>query len=203
MKEKKTSVPSPVLLIGLGNPKKYIGSRHHIGQKVVIDFVEKNKGVFTPFVAPWYQRLWSRNSSVSVAEVHVSGATIVCAISDGFMNEAGLIYGSLIRMYGLDRTFVVHDDIFFPPGIVRYQWGHGHGGHNGVRNIIDTCNSELFGRIRIGVGRGESIAEYVLQKMPDQETSLATQAFMKNINGTLSCSFQNESKNYHRCFPAQ
>ena len=72
-----------------------------------------------------------------------------------FMNLSGFAVQRAAAFYGveLDHTLVVHDEIDLDVGVVRVKTGGGHGGHNGLRSIIEQCGGNGFARIRVGVGK--------------------------------------------------
>lgn len=71
------------------------------------------------------------------------------------MNLSGKSVLAAAQFFRVDaeRTVVVHDEIDLDPGVVRVKTGGGHGGHNGLRDIIDKTGSREFVRVRIGIGR--------------------------------------------------
>jgi len=87
-----------------------------------------------------------------------------------FMNRSGRAVAAMIGYYrlGVDDILVVHDEIDLPPGVVRFKRGGGHGGHNGLRDIIAALGGNKdFLRLRLGVGRPvnrDQVIDYVLHK---------------------------------------
>jgi len=74
---------------------------------------------------------------------------------------------------------VVHDEIDLDPGTARLKFGGGHGGHNGLRDIISALGSRQFGRLRLGVGHPgnrDQVVDYVLHQPAKQERALIEQA---------------------------
>ena len=73
----------------------------------------------------------------------------------------------------MEQILVAHDELDFDPGIVRIKQGGGHGGHNGLRDIISACgNNKEFHRLRIGIGHpgnAKQVSGYVLKKAPEKE----------------------------------
>ncbi len=82
------------------------------------------------------------------------------------MNLSGGPVSAVCRYFHIDprKMLIAHDDLDFEPGVVRLKVGGGHGGHNGVRSIIDHLGSREFCRLRIGIGRPVrgSVTDYVL-----------------------------------------
>ena len=84
-----------------------------------------------------------------------------------FMNHSGQSMRRAIDYFKLspERTLVIHDDLDLPPGTARLKRGGGHGGHNGLRDIITHCGRDFL-RLRIGIGhpgRKEQVVGYVLR----------------------------------------
>ncbi|MEM6929250.1 MAG: aminoacyl-tRNA hydrolase, partial [Myxococcota bacterium] len=91
-----------------------------------------------------------------------------------FMNRSGHPAASLRGYYKVDRAdvVVVHDEIDLPFGDVRVKVGGGHGGHNGLRDLVAHLGGADFARVRFGVGRppaGWDVADYVLGKWSSAE----------------------------------
>jgi PTH1 family peptidyl-tRNA hydrolase len=85
---------------------------------------------------------------------------------------------------------VLHDDIDVPAGKVRARAGGGHGGHNGIRSIMEESGEENFHRIKLGVGRPEKledgrpmmdVADYVLQAIPGEDAADYVKAVMPDV----------------------
>ena len=97
------------------------------------------------------------------------------------MNESGRAVGTLQRYYGYkpEEMLIVHDEIDLPPGTVRLKRGGGHGGHNGLRDVIAQLGFSDFHRVRIGVGhpgRAEEVVDYVLRRASAEEQSLINES---------------------------
>ncbi len=96
------------------------------------------------------------------------------------MNESGTAVQTLIRYYKIpiNQILVVHDEIDLDVGNVRFKIGGGHGGNNGIRDIIQKTGNKEFNRLRIGVGHPgspEKVVSYVLSKpgRDDEDSMLA------------------------------
>lgn len=149
------------LIVGLGNPgRKYQQHRHNIGF-LVVDELAKGAGI----------RLWRRSCKSQTVEAEIGGIPVLLAKPQTFMNRTGEAVALLMgkNKVHIGSVIVVHDDIDLEPGRIKIKKGGGHGGHNGLRSIIEKCTADFF-RIRIGIGRpeaGEDPAEYVLMKFSD------------------------------------
>ena len=91
------------------------------------------------------------------------------------MNRSGLSVAALANFYKIEpeAILVAHDELDIAPGTVRLKVGGGHGGHNGLRDIISSLgNQKQFGRLRIGIGHpgnAKQVSNYVLKKAPTKE----------------------------------
>ena len=93
------------------------------------------------------------------------------------MNVTGPPLKGLLREYQLspDDLILVHDDLDLEPGRLRIKQSGGHGGHNGIRSVIDALGTSEFLRLKIGIGRpapGQDSAEYVLETVTDKEMEI-------------------------------
>jgi PTH1 family peptidyl-tRNA hydrolase len=146
------------LVAGLGNPGPgYARTRHNVGFWWVDAVAESHGGHLRP-----EQRFHG-----SVGRVQVRGEPLWLLQPTTFMNRSGQSVGALARFYRIppEQILVIHDDLDLPPGTVRLKRGGGHGGHNGLRDIIAHLGSRDFLRLRIGIGHpGEArqVTDYVL-----------------------------------------
>src|SRR5690606_10954669 len=93
-----------------------------------------------------------------------------------YMNLSGEAVRAFIDFYDikLEDIAVIYDDLDLPPGKIRLRQKGGHGGHNGIRNIIDQLQDKNFNRIRIGIGRPEGripVVDYVLGQFSEEQLS--------------------------------
>ena len=93
------------------------------------------------------------------------------------MNVTGPPLKGLLREYQLSPAdlILVHDDLDLEPGRLRIKQSGGHGGHNGIRSVIDALGTSEFLRLKIGIGRpapGQESAEYVLEAVTDEEMEI-------------------------------
>lgn len=131
-------------IVGLGNPgKKYEGTRHNMGREVVEQFARAHG--FSDF------RQDKRTQSLQ-SQGTVNGEDIVCVLPDTYMNESGKTVGLLMKKEEGD-LIVVHDEIDLPLGVMRLSEKSGHGGHGGVRSIVESIKTKDFIRLRIGVAK--------------------------------------------------
>jgi PTH1 family peptidyl-tRNA hydrolase len=146
-----------MLLVGLGNPgRKYAQTRHNVGFDVVARLCDRWG------LSVLGQKLFGAQVSTGSLEGHPA----CLARPQKYMNRSGQPVASLMGHLKLtpERVVVVHDDMGLPPGTVRLRSGGGHGGHNGLRDLIAHIGRDFL-RIRVGIGRppvGEDPADYVL-----------------------------------------
>lgn len=140
---------APWLLVGLGNPgDKYARNRHNVGFMVVDAWCEKRLSL-----PPWRDKHKAQECSVSSGVP--GGGRCVCLKPQTFMNVSGESVGPAARFHRVpvERVVVVHDELDFEPGRVAIKKGGGHGGHNGLRDIIRVLGTRDFLRVRVGIGR--------------------------------------------------
>ncbi len=146
------------VIVGLGNPgPKYTETRHNAGFWFIEEVARKYSATFRP----------DKKFHGEVAKISLEGKDIWLLKPDTFMNRSGLAVQSLLSFYRFtaEQLLVAHDEIDLPPGTAKLKTGGGHGGHNGLRDIISQLGSKDFHRLRIGVGHPGSkdqVVDYVL-----------------------------------------
>jgi PTH1 family peptidyl-tRNA hydrolase len=151
------------LIVGLGNPgAAYAQTRHNAGMWVV-----------ERAAARWSGRL-VRRGTAQRASVRQGSQTIELAGTLDFMNVTGAPLIGLLREYQLttDDLILVHDDLDLEPGRLRIKLAGGHGGHNGIKSVIEALGTAQFVRLKIGIGRpapGQDSADYVLETVTKEE----------------------------------
>jgi PTH1 family peptidyl-tRNA hydrolase len=154
------------VVVGLGNPgPDYAGNRHNVGQ-MVLDEIAVRIGA----------RFKKHKTLNQVAEGHVSagGPKLILAKPNSFMNTSGGPVAAVLGFYGLrpSSLVVVHDELDLPFDTVRLKGSGGHGGHNGLRDIIKATGTNEFTRVRVGIGRPpgrQDPADYVLHDFSSTE----------------------------------
>ena len=157
------------LVVGLGNPgTEYAQSRHNIGFLVVDELGRR------ACVAGFRDKHGGLLASAKLAHT-----TISLLKPMEYMNLSGQ---AVVRAAGFYRAepahvVVVHDEVDLPLGQLRLKVGGGHGGHNGVRSIIDLWGQSDFVRVRCGVGRpqGGNMTGHVLGRFSPDEAGPAGQ----------------------------
>lgn len=154
------------LVAGLGNPGPgYAANRHNVGFLVVEELANRMSGTF---------KRHTSNALVADGRITPGGPRLILCKPNSFMNRSGGPVASLLAYYSLDsaRLIVVHDEIDIPFDTLRLKNGGGHGGHNGVRDIMAALDGRDFLRVRVGVGRppGQaSAADHVLRDFSAEE----------------------------------
>jgi peptidyl-tRNA hydrolase, PTH1 family len=154
------------LIVGLGNPgAAYAQSRHNAGMWVV-----------ERAAARWGDRL-DRRGTAQRASIRQGSQLIELAGTLDFMNVTGAPLKGLLREYQLipDDLILVHDDLDLAPGRLRIKQAGGHGGHNGIKSVIDALGTAQFVRLKIGIGRpapGEDSSDYVLETVTKDEMEI-------------------------------
>ncbi|MGN6105799.1 MAG: aminoacyl-tRNA hydrolase [Kofleriaceae bacterium] len=136
------------LVVGLGNPgPKYERNRHNIGFQVVDELVRKHG------LPSWSAKLGGETSAGLIATERGRERAVLLKPME-YMNLSGFAVQRLAQFHKVEqeRILVVHDEIDLPFGVVRLKSGGGHGGHNGLRSIIEQLGNK-FARLRMGVGR--------------------------------------------------
>ncbi|MCZ6649336.1 MAG: aminoacyl-tRNA hydrolase [Acidobacteria bacterium] len=158
------------ILLGLGNPgPDYAGHRHNMGFRCV-DHLTRRLGMKL-----------RRSGDVWAAVGQFVGVPVVVAKPRTFMNRSGRAARDLLDLHadGIEDLLVIHDDVELELGTLRIKRGGGHGGHNGLRSIIQVTGSHDFIRIRLGVGRpgdmNEDLADWVLSDFAEEECSVAVE----------------------------
>ncbi len=157
---------SAFLVVGLGNPgPDYSANRHNVGQMALSVLAERLGAKFK-----------SHKSNAAVAEVRlgVGGAKVILAKPGSFMNVSGGPVSSLMKFYDIPvgNLIVIHDELDIPAEDIRLKLGGGHGGHNGLRDIIAALGSNEFARVRVGIGRPPGrmdTADFVLKDFSSTE----------------------------------
>jgi peptidyl-tRNA hydrolase, PTH1 family len=152
-----TGNPSTRVVVGLGNAERqYQRTRHNLGARAVSEAISRLGLRPAPGLVPLPM---SRSGFV---------------LPDGFMNDSGQLVLKGVERWrpSAEGLLVVHDDLDLPLGEVRERDGGGHGGHNGLRDIIKRLGTGAFQRLRIGIGRpsgGMDPADYVLATLRPEE----------------------------------
>ncbi|MFK7886570.1 MAG: aminoacyl-tRNA hydrolase [Gammaproteobacteria bacterium] len=147
------------MIVGLGNPgAQYEQTRHNAGFWFV-DELARRASVTLRHEAKFHGH---------AAKATIEGCNVWLLRPDTFMNLSGRAVQAMASFYKIpvEHILVVHDEIDLPPGTVRLKRGGGHGGNNGLRDIIQKMGKD-FARLRVGVGRpahSSQVVDYVLHR---------------------------------------
>ena len=177
------------LIVGLGNPgPEHLMTRHNAGFW------------FADVLAAKYSLSFRSESRFNseVCRLSTAGHDSYLCKPMTFMNRSGQPVQAIAGFYkiALNEILVVHDEIDLEAGVVRFKQGGGHGGHNGLRDIIEKMGGNEFNRLRIGVGHpgnSSEVVNYVLERAPAAEEDLIMQGIsdvMEMIPQILSGDFQ-------------
>ena len=158
------------LVVGLGNPgAEYAQTRHNAGFMAADEIARKFDIGFD-----------KRKFDTVFGRGRIDQAPVVLAKPMKFMNRSGPPVKMLADFFKISSAamLIVHDDIDLAFGRLKIKEKGGHGGHNGIRSLIDAFGKDDFVRLRIGVGRSGSdisVSDHVLSKFSGQETDSLAQ----------------------------
>lgn len=160
------------LIAGLGNPgPQYEATRHNAGFWFM-DALARARGIPLRHEARYHGE---------AARAPLGGADCWLLKPLTYMNRSGQAVSALARFHKIppEAILVVHDELDIPPGQVRLKYGGGHGGHNGLRDIIAQLGTADFLRLRLGIGHpghSSEVSNYVLTKPRPEERELMLRA---------------------------
>ncbi len=154
------------LIVGLGNPgEEYVKNRHNVGFQS-LKYLADRYGL----------GFGEKQSKARIASGSIAGQRVVLAKPFTFMNESGQAVGPLVRWHKLDpqqQLLVIYDDLDLPFGTIRIRADGSAGGQNGMKSIITHLGTNVFPRLRVGIGRppeGWDTRDYVLGNWSRAET---------------------------------
>ena len=161
------------IIAGLGNPdRQYEGTRHNAGFDVIDRIAEKyNIAVDT------------KKHRAYIGKGIIEGQKVILAKPQTYMNLSGESIRSLVDYYKVDEEnelLVIYDDISLDVGQLRIRAKGSAGGHNGIKNIIAHLGTQIFPRIKVGVGekpKGYDLADYVLGHFSKAERELMDEGY--------------------------
>lgn len=160
------------VMIGLGNPgAEYMRTRHNVGFWFLDALAAEQRVSFRA----------TRRFHGETVKVRVAGEDVMLVKPDTYVNRSGQAARAVLDYfkYTPGEVLVVHDDLDLPAGTVRVKRGGGHGGHNGLRDIIQHIGNG-FGRLRFGIGHpggGPAVIDYVLGTPRREEEDAILDAF--------------------------
>jgi len=147
------------IVAGLGNPEeRYARTLHNAGFWIVDEIARRWNGQFK----------YEKRFDADIGKVSVGANEIWLLKPQSYMNLSGGPVRAMLDYYRLpvEELLIAHDEIDLPPGTVRLKRSGGHGGHNGLRDVIRHCGKE-FMRLRVGVGhpgQKDQVTAYVLKR---------------------------------------
>jgi peptidyl-tRNA hydrolase, PTH1 family len=168
------------LIVGLGNPGvAYAQTRHNVGMWVI-----------ERAAARWSTRLAKRGTTHR-GSGRLGSEFFELAGTLDWMNITGPPLKGLLREYSLtaDDLILVHDDLDLDLGRLRIKQAGGHGGHNGIKSVIDAIGTPQFVRVKIGIGRPaprQDSADYVLQMFTKEEIDVLNPCLDRAVDA-LEC----------------
>jgi len=169
------------MIAGLGNPgKKYSQTRHNVGFMVVDELAKRNSLQFKT------SRFDSEYTSYSIRP-----DKLFLVKPQSYMNRSGFPVQKLAAYFKiqLSNLIVVHDDIDLPFGHLRISKDRGHGGHNGIKSIIDAFGAKNFTRIRVGIANPtlkNSVTGHVLGGFSKEEIKHIDPLISKAADASIS-----------------
>jgi PTH1 family peptidyl-tRNA hydrolase len=153
------------VVLGLGNPgPEYDATRHNVGWWVV-----------DRLAYDWDFGPFRRDGRSMVTEGIVAEREVRLVKPTTYMNRSGAVLAPLVSVDGFDPSqdlLVVVDDAALDVGRVRFRAQGSPGGHNGLKSVSGALESDIYPRLRVGVGKkpdGEDLADWVLSPMPEED----------------------------------
>ena len=166
------------LIVGLGNPgPKYHLTRHNAGADLVRELVNVFNGN------------WKSESKFfgETCRLTIGGRDVRLLTPSTFMNLSGQAVSAVANFYQISpkNILIVHDELDLQPGTARFKISGGHGGHNGLRDIIKHLgNNSDFARLRIGIGhpgQANQVSDYVLKKPSPADQRLIADSIERSL----------------------
>lgn len=157
--------PDMKIIAGLGNPtKEYEGTRHNIGFSVIDKLADK-----------YNISMNEKKHKAICGKGMIEGEKVILLKPQTYMNLSGESVVDAVNFYKVDPeedVIIIYDDIDLDVGKLRIRAKGSAGGHNGMKNIIAHLGTQVFPRIRVGVGakpKDWDLADYVLGRFPKEE----------------------------------
>ncbi|MFA7239639.1 MAG: aminoacyl-tRNA hydrolase [Sulfuricellaceae bacterium] len=165
------------LIVGLGNPgREYEATRHNAGFWWVDKLAAGKGAALSP----------EKKFHGLAARLNLSGNELWLLEPQVFMNRSGQSVAALAHFYKIapQEILVAHDELDIPPGTVRLKQGGGHGGHNGLKDIVAHLGAADFWRLRLGIGHPgnrDEVVNYVLNAPRREEQELIEATLDKSL----------------------
>lgn len=167
------------LIVGLGNPgSEYAQTRHNAGFWYVQQLADQYR--ISLKNDPRFFGISGRGT--------IEGQEVRLLLPTTFMNRSGQSVAPFVKFFQIpvQQILIAHDELDMPAGVIRLKTGGGHGGHNGLRDIVPHIGAD-FHRLRIGIGHPgsrEKVTGHVLGKAPQAEQNLLDQAIEQALQQT-------------------
>ncbi|MCI8580817.1 MAG: aminoacyl-tRNA hydrolase [Dorea sp.] len=169
------------LIVGLGNPTlQYEGTRHNVGFDVIDLLADK-----------YNITVETRKGRAYIGKGMMEGKKVILAKPQTYMNLSGESVRSLVDYYKIDEEselLIVYDDVSLGVGQLRIRKKGSAGGHNGIKNIISHLDTNVFMRIKIGVGekpKKYDLADYVLSRFSKVEREQMEEGYEKAVRAAV------------------
>ncbi len=166
------------IIVGLGNPtNEYAGTRHNVGFDVIDQIADKYNISVT-----------ERKHRAFCGKGIIGGQKVILVKPQTYMNLSGESVRSVLDFYKVDvesELLVIFDDISLDVGQLRIRKKGSAGGHNGIKNIIQHLGTNVFHRIKVGVGekpKNYDLADYVLGHFSKGEKEQMEEGYKKAVN---------------------
>ena len=169
------------LIVGLGNPgNEYQNTLHNVGFAAVNALAEKLG-----------TENWSSKFKGLMTKGNFHGNPFVLLKPQTYMNLSGEAVVACKQFFKIDMidTLIVSDDIDLPAGRLRYRTSGGHGGHNGLRSIIQLTGEKQFHRLRIGIGRPKfksQVSSFLLNKPSEELDGILEESVQLSLEHLLN-----------------
>lgn len=177
LKEKMEGEKHMYIIAGLGNPTmQYEGTRHNAGFDVIDALADK-----------YNISVDGRKNRAYIGKGIIEGQKVLLVKPQTYMNLSGESIGGVVDYFKIDEEqdlIVIYDDISLPPGQIRIRKKGSAGGHNGIKNIIAHLGTQVFPRIKVGVGekpKKYDLADYVLSHFTKAEREEMEEGYQKAI----------------------
>lgn len=168
-------------IVGLGNPTlQYEGTRHNVGFDVIDLLADK-----------YNITVETRKSRAFIGKGVIEGKKVILVKPQTYMNLSGESVRSLVDYYKIDaesELLVIYDDVSLGVGQLRIRKKGSAGGHNGIKNIISHLDTDVFIRIKIGVGekpKKYDLADYVLSRFSKAEREQMEEGYEKAVKAAV------------------
>lgn len=177
LKEKMEGEEHMYIIAGLGNPTmQYEGTRHNAGFDVIDALADK-----------YNISVDGRKNRAYIGKGIIEGQKVLLVKPQTYMNLSGESIGGLVDYFKIDEEqdlIVIYDDISLSPGQIRIRKKGSAGGHNGIKNIIAHLGTQVFPRIKVGVGekpKKYDLADYVLSHFTKAQREEMEEGYQKAI----------------------